>query len=455
MKKTLPLLYAALLIASPAQATDLLSIYRDAMTYDAQFAAARAERDAGLEKLPQSKAGLRPQINLAMDTQWNDLSSKLRTSPMLTMGPDFGQFMPDHSSTRYNTHGWTVSLAQPLFRWQNWSTYKQGELAAAAAEVQYSTAKQELIERITQAYFDVLLAQEDLATAQAQQAAIAEQLEAAKRNFEVGTTTITDTHEARARHDLVNASLIASQSNLQMRRQALRMLTGKEVEELQRLRSGIQISAPQPANADQWAESAERDNFGVLLAKSQFEIAERELEKQRVGHYPTVDLVASHSRQSSGTNTFMPALGGSDNDVSLIGLQLKVPLYSGGLVSSKSREAVALREKSRAQLDNARRGAALQARQAYLGVTSGLAQVKALEQSVLSSQSALDSNKLGYEVGVRVNIDVLNAQQQLYATRRDLAKARIETLMSQMRLKAATGSLSEQDVVAINALLEN
>lgn len=457
MKKTLPLLLVAAFATGAAQAADLLSVYRDAIGYDAQFAAARAARDAGIEKLPQGRAGLKPQINFTADTKWNDMDTKLRTSPTLSLGalgPYVGPFIPDKTASHYNTNSWGVSLAQPLFRWQNWSTYKQAELGAAAAETQYAAAKQDLIERVTQAYFDVLLAQEDVATAEAQKAAIAEQLAAAKRNFEVGTTTITDTHEAQARYDLITAGAIAAQNDLLVKKQALRILIGKEPEELKGLKAGVEINPPQPDDIGKWVESAEKDNLNVQLSKSNLEIANREIEKNRVGHYPTLDLVASHGRQSSGTNPSLAILGGTDTDATVIGLQLNIPIFTGGLITSKTREAVALREKANAELENVRRLAALGARQAYLGVTSGLAQVKALEQAQLSSQSALDSNKLGYEVGVRVNIDVLNAQQQVYSTRRDLAKARLQTLTAQLKLKSATGSLTEQDLVAINNLLE-
>jgi outer membrane protein len=180
------------------------------------------------------------------------------------------------------------------------------------------------------------------------------------------------------------------------------------------------------------------------------EISNREIEKNRVGHMPTLDLVAQHGRQTNGNS----GLGGTDVDATVVGLQLNIPIFSGGLTVSRTREAVALREKAKSDLDNIQRMATLGARQAYLGVTSGLAQSKALEQALVSSQSALDSNKLGYEVGVRVNIDVLNAQQQVSSTRRDLAKARLQTLMGQLKLKAAIGALTEQDLSAINTLLE-
>lgn len=425
--------------AVTAHAADLLQVYRDAAGFDAQHAAARAARNAGVEKLPQGRAGLLPTIGLSADTTWNELDSTSRaTGATLSRG--------------YNSHSWSVSLAQPLFRWQNWVGYRQAELAAALAEVQFVQAGQDLILRVTQAYFDVLLAQETLATAQAQKAAIAQQLELAKKSFEVGTATITDTHEAQARHDLALATEIAAENDLAVKRQVLRTLTGKETGTLKGLRAGVRIDPPQPADPGQWAAFAETGNLGVQLAQTSFEVASREIEKQRAGHYPTLDLVATYGKSGSGFSSTTG--GGVDTQSSTIGLRFALPLYAGGAVSSREREAAALYEKARADLDNARRQAALGARQAYLGVSSGLAQVRALEAGVASSRLAVESNQLGYEVGVRINIDVLNAQSQLFDTRQKLAKARLDTLIAQLRLKAAAGTLTESDLAAINALLE-
>jgi len=436
-------LLAAPFATGAAQAIDLLSAYRDAIGYDAQIASARAALGAGREKLPQGRAGLLPAVNLAANTVWNDIDYKARSEP------------PSESKAKYNSNGWSVSLSQPLFRWQNWESYKQAELVVAQAEAQYELARQDLALRLAQAYFDVLLAEENLASAQAQKTAIAEQLASAKRNFEVGTATITDTHEAQARFDLTKAQEIAAGNDLQVKRESLRTIIGKDATTLKKLRSGAQIVRPQPDDISQWVTSAESNNIAVQLNRAGLEIAGREIQKQRAGHYPTLDLIASRGRSTLGdTLTLGRTLPGSDTDATTIGLQLAIPLFAGGAIASRDREAAALREKASADLDNARRSAALSARQAYLGVTSGLSQVKALEQAIISSQSALDSNKLGYEVGVRINIDVLNAQQQLYSTRRDLAKARLDTLIAQLKLKAAAGALNEDDINAVNGLLE-
>jgi outer membrane protein len=441
MKKKISLLLAGFGMAvSAAHAADLLSVYRDASAYDAQFAAARASLDAGREKLPQGRSGLLPTIGVGANTTWNDSEMTTRSAPQIT------------SQREYNSHGWTATLTQPLFRWQNWAAYKQGEFAVAVAEAQFAAARQDLMVRVSQAYFDVLLAQETVTTAAAQKTAITQQLESAKRNFEVGTATITDTHEAQARFDLAVATEIAAQSDLTVKRQALQTLIGKDPEFLKALRTGAEISRPQPDDMMKWAETAETGNLSVAQAQAALEIADQEVAKQRSGHLPTLDLVATHGKSGAGFNSSTGS--GYDTKATTVGVQLTVPIFAGGYVMSKDREAVALREKAISDLDNARRQAALGARQAYLGVSSGLSQVKAYEAAVASSQSALDSNKVGYDVGVRINIDVLNAQSQLFDTRQKLSKARFDTLMAQLKLKQAAGNLTEDDLVAINALLE-
>jgi outer membrane protein len=440
MKTSLSLLVAGMLLGGAAQADDLLSVYRDAQAYDAPFAAARASLEAGREKLPQGRSGLLPTIGLSANTTWNDTESTSRASPPVTR------------TAEYNSNSWAVSLTQPLFRWQNWASFKQGELAVALAEAQYAAARQDLMLRVAQAYFDVLLAQEAVATAAAQKTAIAEQLASAKRNFEVGTATITDTHEAQARYDLALATELGAQNDLSVKRQALRVLAGKDPETLKALKAGAQIGRPQPDDLGLWAETAENGSLSVQQAQAALEIAQLELSKPRAGHYPTLDLVASHGR--SGTGFSSTTAAGADGKSTTLGLQLAIPVFAGGYVSSRDREAAALKDKALADLDNARRQAALGARQAYLGVTSGLAQVKAYEAALASSQAALESNKLGYEVGVRINIDVLNAQSQLYDTRQKLMKARLDTLLAQLKLKAAAGALTEADLAAINGLLE-
>ena len=426
---------AVALMAGQTAAADLEQIYREALGYDAVLAAARASAEAGREKLPQGRAGLLPSLNLTGNTNWNEADYR-------TTGRSQG----------YNSNGWQVQLTQPLFRWQNWVQYKQGEMQAALADAQYQLARQDLTLRASQAYFDVLGAQDVLAAAQALNEANSQQLALAKKSFEVGTVTITDVHEAQSRADLSSAQVIAAESDLAVKRHALLVLTGKEPDALKGLRKGVALSRPEPADIQSWVAAAETSNLSVQANQLVTEISTREVERNRAGHLPTVDLVASRGNTTSA-NAFA-GFAKTDLDTTVVGLQLAVPLFQGGATSSRVREASALREKAVSDLDNARRSSAQSARQAYLGVTSGLAQVKAFEAAQVSSRSALDANKLGYEVGVRINIDVLNAQSQLFDTQQKLAKARYDTLMAQLKLKAAAGTLGDEDIKAINALLD-
>jgi len=441
-KSVIAALLVTAFVSAQANAADLLQIYKDALANDAQYASARASQVAGQEKAVQGRAGLLPAIALnGSDTKTNGNFSY--DSPLYGSGS---------GSSLANSI--QLQLTQPLFRWANWQQYEQGKLSVVASDAQFAQAQQDLIIRVAQAYFDVLTAQDNLITLHAQQVAISEQLASAKRNFEVGTATITDTHEAQARYDLVIAQEFAGQSDLQVKRSALQQIIGKEANDLAMLKVGIKLEEPKPQRIEDWVSSAEQQNFNVVASQVAVEIAKRTIEINRAGHYPTLDLVAGHARNSSGGQSAIANPSGVTTGNS-IGLQWSVPIFSGFAVNSHVTEAIALEDKARNDLESARRTAALGARQAYVGVTSGLAQVKAYEAAEISSQSALDSNKLGYQVGVRINIDVLNAQQQLYTTRQTLAKSRYDTIMSGLRLKAASGILKETDLLEINALLQH
>jgi outer membrane protein len=305
--------------------------------------------------------------------------------------------------------------------------------------------------RTAQAYFDVLAAHDTLELVRAQKAAISEQLAQAKRNFEVGTATITDTHEAQARFDLIGAQEIAAQNDVENRRQALTLITGKQYGELRPLRADVRLAPPNPDNMEAWVELAEKQAYAVQAQEAAAAVAALEARRARAAHLPTLDVVATHGQV--GQNATTQSAVGSDVTSTSIGLQLALPLYQGGALNSREREAAALSLRSKEDLENARRTAALSTRQSYLTVINGISQIGALEQALVSSQSALDSNKLGYEVGVRINIDVLNAQQQVFSTRRDLAVARYNTITNQLRLKAAAGSLREEDLEEVNRAL--
>ncbi|HQR03859.1 MAG: TolC family outer membrane protein [Proteobacteria bacterium] len=444
MNKALPILLAAILttFGPGALGADLLAAYRDARDFDAQFASAAASAEAGREALPQGRAGLLPTIVATANNGRTQVD--FRAHPPINMGADI----------KYHTSGWAVTLSQPLFRWDRIAGYRQGQARVAQTEAQFGLARQDLILRVTQAYFDVLQASEALASAEASRKAITEQLDEAKRSFEVGTKTIVEVHDAQARYDLANAQEIVARNDLAVKRQQLRIFTGKDYEALRDLKAGATLPRPDPDNIDRWAESAETGYYGVQAAQAGLEVADQEISRQRAGHLPSLDAVATRGRASQTAALFAGNVGpGNDITSTTLGVQLTIPLFAGGAVSSAVDQAVALKNKASADLDNARRSASLQARQAYLGVTAGLSQVKALEAALVSSQSALASNKLGFEVGVRTNIDVLNAQSQYYDTRQKLVKARLDTLLSLLRLKGAAGTLGEEDVQAINALL--
>jgi outer membrane protein len=437
MKKIAWLLAAPLLISN-VYAADLMQVYRDAIDNDPTFSAARSTLDAGREKSPQALAGLLPSLTLSGNTVWNENEIAFRGGNTL-------------AKPNFNSNGYNLSLSQPLFRWQNWVGYDQSKLQVVQAEANFIQARQDLILRVAQAYFDVIYSTENLKAVKANKQAINQQLELAKKSFEVGTATITDTHEAQARFDLASAQEIAAESDLEVRQRILQSITGKEVGFLAPPRKGAELSPPQPSDMKEWVAAAEKDGIAVQVQQAAASIAAREVDKQRAGHYPTLDLVANVGSNKSFASA---ALGLLDSDSKNVGVQLNIPIFQGGAVNSRTREASANRATAESALEAAKRNAALNARQNYLGVVNGLAQVKALKAAMVSSQSALESNKLGYEVGVRINIDVLNAENQVYVTRRDFAKSVLDTLMSQFRLKAAVGSLGEEDVSAVNALLD-
>lgn len=431
---------AAVLSASSPFAADLVQVYREALSYDAQYAAARAAAEAGREKLPQALAGLLPTIAATGNTFANDSSFDTQINNLST-----------NTRNRFNSNAYNVNLTQPLFRWQNFAQYGQSKLLVVQTEATFAQAGQDLILRVAQAYFDVLVAIENLRAVQANKIAIGQQLEQAKKNFEVGTATITDTYESQSRLDLATAQEIAAENELEVKRYALRVLIGRDPGELNRLKPKALMEPPQPASMEPWVEAAERDSFVVQAQQAAAEAAAKAVEINRAGHYPTLDVVANYG-QNNGPG--QSGLGEIDTTTRQVGLQLNIPIFQGGAVNSRTREAIARRDAELATLDKEKRNSALGARQSFLGVVNGLAEVRALEAALVSSLSSLESNRLGQEVGVRINIDVLNAENQVYVTRRDLARARFNTLLAQLKLKAAVGSLGETDLEQINTLFE-
>ena len=423
-----------------ADAEDLIQIYRDALANDPIYASARANWAATQEVLPQARAGLLPLVSLLGIANQQDFHENLHSDPTTP----FVQ--------RFPTYSYTVSASQPLYRAQNWISYDQAKQQVSQADYVLASAQQDLILRVAQAYFDVLLARFNIEVLQSQTAAVSENLAQAKRNFEVGTATITDTNDAQAKYDQIVAQEISAQNDLDNKIATLRAIIGRTPNELKRLSGPYQPDLPTPSALEAWVERSIRENYQVRIAQSNFDIAALEVGRQRAGHYPTLDLVASFQQGYAGAaaSTNIAANFASDTRIGLIGVQLNVPIYQGGLVNSRVTQAVANQDVARQNLEGARRTAQLQAQTSFTGVTSGVAQIKAFEQALKSAQVSYDSNKLGLEVGVRTNLDVLNQQQQVFQTRFNLAQSYYNFIISALRLKQAVGALTDTDVERVN-----
>jgi outer membrane protein len=445
--------------ATATQENDLLTLYRQAALSDPVFNSAKYNYIAGKEKLWQGFSVLMPQVNAVGSETKNNLTKK------------------GDPEAHLKSRAWSVRLTQPLFNWDKWEQFRQGDLAASIAEAQYAAAEQDLVLRVTEAYFNVLNAQDTLNLNRNKKTLIKEQLEQARRNFEVGTATITDTHEAQSRYDLVIAQELAAEADLLIKRSALEQLTGSNIGNLKSLSSQAKIEiiakerkiklknnqkpskvnienavAVQPNQDIQgWIKQAEDVSYTIIASKLAYEIAQKDTNRAIAGHAPSIDLIAQrgyNDSESGGIGVNYRAYSSQAT------IQVTIPLFSGGYTQSAVREKSALASKALADYENTRRSVAQATRQAYLGFTSGLAQVKAYEAAETSALSALDSNKLGYEVGVRINIDVLNAQDTLFTTRRDLAKSRYDTILNGLKLKAQAAVLSDEDLQAVNALLK-
>ena len=439
------LLIAGAALHTPLQAADLMEIYRQALEEDALYSAARAAHMAAQERLPQGRAGLLPTLSLAFvkRRQFIDIGSTGTAAAVGAVRPS--EVIIDNQSV-------TITATQPIYRKENFVIYEQSKLQVAQADSQFIIAAQDLILRVAQVYLDILTAQVNLEVAEAQKKAISEQLEQAKRNFEVGTTTIVDTYEAQARFDLTISQEIAAKNQLEVAKRTLQQIIGHMPDELVRPKdTAYELLNLKYANMQDWITVAEQNNLALKVQQSVYEIAKQDVARAKAGHYPTLDLVAIYSDQKGvgGTITGRPINLTSKE----IGIQVSFPIFQGFAVQSQVREALAIQERVFQELNNTRRNSVLQVSQQYLNVTNGIAQVKALKQALLSSKSQLDSTKLGQEVGVRTEVDVLNAQQLYYSARRDLAQARNNFLMSRLRLEAEAGELDEDDLREVNQAL--
>jgi len=430
---------AALMALLPAAAwsLDLSQAAREALQFDTTFLAAQKQAEAAATRWGQGLGGLLPAAT----------ASASRTRAELDVAAD-----PSASYPRRYTNTYVATLTQPIFRLDRIANFQQERERSRAGEANLGQARIDALLRVTQAYFDVLIAQDTLTSVDAERKAIGEQLESAKRNFEVGTATITDQQEAQARFDLATAKQIAARNDLDVKRNALVQLIGKPLPDaLAGLGENVSLKMPEPLDMGRWVEQARGANLRVQAALSTAEIAKSEVTRTvSSDNLPSVDLVARRTRTDPYRGTATP-FDRADNDT--VSLEMTLPLFNGGTAIHRAREVIALRDKAAFDLENERRVAEQSARTSFLNVLAGLSQVRAFEAAEKSSRLALESNVLGYEVGVRINIDVLNAQQQLFTTQRDLSKARYDTLLNSLRLKSAVGSLSESDIDEINGLL--
>jgi outer membrane protein len=430
------LIFGVSFLHAPLNAADLIDIYQEALEQDAQYAAARAEHKAAQEKIPQGRAGLLPTLTLSGVKQRQLIDSNI--------GPE----------RTINRAGVVVQAIQPLFRMENFVAYEQSKIQVMQADSQFIIAAQDLILRVAQAYFDVLIAQFDVRVEEDQKKAIERQLKQAKANFEAGNSTIVDTNEAQARYDLSVSKLIVARNTLEVNKRKLQKITGRYPSVLLRLHESHDPNSfvLKYTNLEDWLAVAEQNSLAVRVQQSVLEIAKHEVKRAKAGHYPTLDLVALYSNQKGVGGTFTGR--GIDLTSKEIGLQLNVPIFSGFAVQSRVREALANQERVLQDLNNTHRDTKLNVSQQYLNFTNGMALVKAQIEAVRSSQSQFESTKLGQEVGVRTEVDVLNAQGLHSLARRDLGRAYYNLLMSRLRLEAAAGELDEEDLVQINEVLQ-
>jgi outer membrane protein len=434
--RLLPVALALGLAGPLAHAEDLVTLYNAARAYDATYLSARALADSAVYRAAQADALRLPSAALTGSATRSENDA-----------PAFPGTLSQNTATA------SLSARQPLFNRANAATIAQAERDLEISRTQLETAEQDLIVRVAQAYFDVLGAQDTLALARASKTAITEQLASAKRNFEVGTATITDTREAQARFDLSTAQELAAENDLRNKRIALDLLVGRSNVQPDPLSGPVRLPPPQPADPDQWVATAQQAHPAVRRASLAVDIAKLETQKARAGHLPTVDLVGGVS--STRNTGQLPAVQRNTGTVSgaSLGVQLNVPLFSGFAVQNRIRETTVLEDRAREELESARRAVTQGTRTAFYGVQTGQARVQALEAAEASSKLALEATQLGYKVGVRVNLDVLNAQTQLFQTQTDLAKARYDLLMTSLRLQQASGQLDPADLQTINALV--
>ena len=436
--RLLPLSVAlAAAVTLPARAQNLVTLYEAARAFDAGYQSAQYQFEATVAKSEQARAGTLYKIDLAAAASISTVDNTLATS----------------KQGGYDVQSATLSASQPLYRPGNQIAFEQSKRQIDVEEQKLLSAEQELIMKLSTAYFEVLASQDSLAYLLAQKAAVTEQLASAKRNFEVGTATITDTREAEARFDLVVAQEIAGRNDLQVKKLALDQLVGKTNSAPLPVKLPLQLPPVQPGDVAAWVQKSEEMHPTVRQSRLAFEVAQMEAKKAQTASMPTLDLTGN---LNMANNNGTASAGASyRTTTATVGLSFNMPLFSGYAIENRIKEALALEEKARTDLEAVKRSVAQASRAAFFGLLSGQGQVKALQAAEASSQSALDANKLGYQVGVRINIDVLNSQSQLFDTKAKLAKARYDVLLGGLKLHQASGILKAEDLKQVNTLLAN
>jgi outer membrane protein len=427
------------IVHAGAKPQSLVDIYNQALSNDPTLASALNANQAAQEIIQQGKALYRPVVNFTAGTQAS------RTDMSYTGGG-----VPFKGGVQtFEGYQYGVEARQPLYRKQNLVAMEQAKTQVSQADKQLYLTQQTLILRTTQAYFGVLLAQDKIDLMGAQKAAILSQLEQAKANFDAGTTTITDTNEARARYDLIVAQEMAAVNEHQIAQRAVQVITGDIPQKLATVKADIKTNVLEQS-MDKWLEVAADNDLNIQIHQDAVRLSEQEVEHANAGHLPTLDAVASYSDSYANGSYYG---FGSDLKNGSVGLQMQLPLYQGGATSSRIRQALSNKQKALDDLEIARRQMKQDTQNAYLNLNTSIALVKAYEQALSSSQSQVDSTRIGYDVGVRTSVDVLNAQQQFFGAKRDLLQARYNYLINIIHLKAASGVVSETDLADINQQL--
>ncbi len=443
------ILAAAGLACFNASATDLKDVYERALTNDPLIREAEANRLAARESKPQALATLLPQINGSAN--WNDVNSDSTgnfIAPGLPPEPQVQNFDGNRS-------GWNLTLRQSVFRWENWATLKRANSERAQAEANYLVAQQDLVLRTAEAYFNVLAAQDTLEASQAAYDAIGRQLEQSEKRFEVGLIAVTDVQDAKAAFDSATAATIEAKRNLATTGEILRELTGDTYDVLEKPDKEMPLSGPNPENAEDWVKLAMDQNARLISSRLAADITRANINVERGGHLPAVDLVVTRGHDESDGTISGTSAGdtASNSDDTVVGVQVTVPIFSGGATSSRVRQAQYLHTAARERLERTARETERETRDAFLGVSSEVARVQSLKQAVESAMTALQATEAGYEVGTRTSVDVLQARQRLFESQTNYARSRYDYLLNVLRLQLAAGTLDRKGLDDINGLL--